>query len=116
MWKGWIDEDEKLVLLNECHALILASLWEGFGLPALEAMACGTPVIASDRGALPEVIGDYGYYVNPLSIESIASAMHAVINDKECFDNALQEGPARASSFNWCDTAREIETIIKEID
>ncbi len=116
VWKGWVNDDEKLSLLNECHALIIASLWEGFGLPALEAMACGTPVIASDRGALPEIVGNYGYFINPCSIESIAFAMNAVINDQECFEKALQEGPHRAKSFNWVDTARTIEKIIEEID
>ena len=116
VWKGWIDDDEKLLLLNECQALIIASLWEGFGLPALEAMACATPVIASERGALPEVIGNYGYFVNPFSIESIAFAMNAVINDKQCFEKALQEGPIRAASFNWFDTARSIEKIIQQIN
>ena len=116
VWKGWIDDDEKLSLLNECHALIIASLWEGFGLPALEAMACGTPVIASDRGALREVMGNYGYFINPFNIQSIACAMNAVINDKKCFEKALQEGPSRAESFNWLDTARTIEKIIQEID
>ena len=116
IWKGWIDDDEKLLLLNECQALIIASLWEGFGLPALEAMACATPVIASERGALPEVIGNYGYFVNPFSIESIAFAMNAVINDKQCFEKALQEGPIRAASFNWFDTARSIEKIIQQIN
>ena len=116
VWKGWVDDDEKLSLLTECHALIIASLWEGFGLPALEAMACATPVIASERGALPEVIGNYGYLVNPFKVESIASAMHAVISDKKCFEKALQEGPLRAESFNWFDTARKIEKIIDEID
>ncbi len=115
VWKGWINDHEKLLLLNECHALIIASLWEGFGLPALEAMACGTPVIASEIGALPEVLGKYGYLVNPFNIESIASAMNAVIKDKKCFDKALQEGPQIAASFNWFDTAREIEKIIKKI-
>ena len=116
VWKGWIDDDEKLLLLNECQALIIASLWEGFGLPALEAMACATPVIASERGALPEVIGNYGYFVNPFSIESIAFAMNAVINDKQCFEKAIQEGPIRAASFNWFDTARSIEKIIQQIN
>jgi len=116
VWKGWINDDEKLLLLNECQALIIASLWEGFGLPALEAMACGTPVIASDRGSLPEVLGGYGYFVNPFSIQSIAAAMNAVINNKNCFDNALEEGPKRAASFNWVNTARVIERIIKKID
>ncbi len=116
IWKGWIDEDEKLSLLNECHALIIASLWEGFGLPALEAMACGTPVIASDRGSLQEVVGDYGYFINPFNIQSIAFAMNAVVNDKQCFEKALKEGPLRAKSFNWFETARRIEKIIEEID
>ena len=116
VWKGWINDEEKLLLLNECQALIIASLWEGFGLPALEAMACGTPVIASDRGALPEVVGDYGYLVDPFSIESIASAMKAVINDKKSFEKALELGPARAESFDWSDTARSIEKIIHEVD
>ncbi len=116
IWKGWINDDEKLLLLNECHALIIASIWEGFGLPALEAMACGTPVIASEIGALPEVIEDYGYFVNPFNIQSIAFAMNAVVNDKKCFDISLEKGPKRAASFNWFDTAREIEKIIEEID
>ncbi len=116
VWKGWIDDDEKLLLLNECQALIIASLWEGFGLPALEAMACGTPVIASDKGALPEVIGNYGYFVNPFNLQSIADAMNVVINDKKCFEKAFNEGPVRAASFNWFDTAREIESIIEGLD
>ena len=116
IWKGWIDDDEKLSLLNECHALIIVSLWEGFGLPALEAMACGTPVIASDRGALPEILGDYGYLVNPCNIQSISLAMKAVIDDRKCFEHALQEGPARAESFSWFDTARTIEKIIQKLD
>ena len=116
VWKGWIDDDEKLLLLNQCQALIIASLWEGFGLPALEAMACGTPVIASNRGALPEVIGDYGYLVNPFDIESIASAMNAVINDKKSLDKALEVGPARAASFDWSDTAKEIEAIVEKLE
>ena len=116
VWKGWINDDEKLLLLNECHALIIASLWEGFGLPALEAMACGTPVIAAKRGALPEVLGKYGYFVNPFKIQSIAFAMKAVIDDKNCFKKALAVGPKRAASFNWSNTAREIEKIIQKID
>ena len=114
-WKGWVDDNEKLLLLNQCQGLIIASLWEGFGLPALEAMACGTPVIASDRGALPEVIGNYGYLINPFDIQSIAFAMNKLINDKECFDKALDAGPNRAASFNWIDTANAIEKIISKI-
>jgi len=114
-WRGWIDDEDKLLLLNQCQGLIIASLWEGFGLPALEAMACGTPVIASNEGALPEVVGDYGYLINPFDIESIAYAMNAVVNDKTSFEKALFLGPARAESFNWTETARQIEEIIHSI-
>ena len=59
---------------------------------------------------------NYGYFVNPFNIQSIASAMHAVTNDKKCFEQALKEGPLRAGSFNWLDTAKTIEKIIQEID
>tara|TARA_Y100001968_G_scaffold329115_1_gene377722 strand:- start:161 stop:1225 length:1065 start_codon:yes stop_codon:yes gene_type:complete len=116
IWKNWIDDDEKLLLLNKCHALIIASLWEGFGLPALEAMACGTPVVASDRGALPEILGNYGYFINPLNTQSISIAMNEVITDNNCFEKSLVHGPLRAASFNWLDTAREIKKIIHAID
>ena len=77
-----------------------------------------TPVFVSidPERDTPEVIGDFGYLVNPLNIKSIASAINAVINDKKCFEKALQEGPSRAESFNWLDTARTIEKIIQEID
>ena len=116
IWKGWIDDHEKLLLLNQCQGLIIASLWEGFGLPALEAMACGTPVIASNIGALPEVVGDYGYLINPFDINSIANAINEVINDKLCFEKCLNDGPVKAAKFNWINTAREIEKIIHEMD
>lgn len=113
-WRGWISDYEKLVLLNQCKALIIASLWEGFGLPALEAMACGTPVIASNKGALPEVVADCGILINPLDTKSISSAMNEVIDNHTWVDNVTKKGPSRASSFSWLNTASQIEKIIKE--
>ncbi len=113
-WKGWISDNEKLLLLNQCKALIIASLWEGFGLPALEAMACGTPVIASNKGALPEVVADCGILINPIDSHSIASAMNAIIEDNIWVDNVKKKGPIRAASFSWSNTARQIEKIIKD--
>ena len=72
-WLDWISEDEKINLLNRCQFLIIPSLWEGFGLPALEALACGTPIIASNKGAIQEILGDNGLFFDPYNINSIAS-------------------------------------------
>ena len=114
-WHGWVSDEKKVLLLNQCKALIISSLWEGFGLPALEAMACGTPIIASNKGALPEVVGECGYLINPLDIESISSAMQEIIYDNSWTNKALKLGPARAATFNWTNTARQIERIIDDI-
>ena len=108
--------EDYIKYLQKGHVFLSCARSEGWNLPLIEAMACGTPVIASERGALPEVIGKYGYLVNPFDIESIAFAMKAVIKDKKCFEKALYQGPARAASFNWLNTAKEITQIIQKID
>jgi glycosyltransferase involved in cell wall biosynthesis len=114
-WHSWVSDAERLDLLNRCQALVIASLWEGFGLPALEAMACGTSVIASRSGALPEVLGNVGQLVNPRSVAEISAAMAAVAGDGAMAAAALREGPARAARFNWADTAREVEQLLAEL-
>ncbi len=112
VWKYWVSDAEKMILLNKCRSLIIASLWEGFGLPALEAMACGTIVIASNQGALPEVVGDVAYMVNPFNSQSIASAMFETMNDINLQTQASVNGPIQASKFNWNNTAKQIEDIL----
>lgn len=114
-WIPWVGDAERLQLLNRCRALIIASLWEGFGLPALEAMACGTAVIAARAGALPEVVGPVGQLVDPLRPEAIAAAMAAVLADKGLLDRARREGPARASGFDWRRTAAEVTRLLEEL-
>jgi glycosyltransferase involved in cell wall biosynthesis len=114
-WTPWASDAERLQLLNRCRALVIASLWEGFGLPALEAMACGAPVIAARTGALPEVVGDGGQLVDPSRPEAIAAAMAACLQDNQVLAQAAREGPLRAAGFNWQHTAAEITTLLKEI-
>jgi glycosyltransferase involved in cell wall biosynthesis len=114
-WIPWVGDAERLQLLNRCRALIIASLWEGFGLPALEAMACGTAVIAARAGALPEVVGPVGQLVDPLRPEAIAAAMAAVLADNGLLDRARREGPARASGFDWRRTAAEVTRLLEEL-
>lgn len=114
-WTPWASDAERLQLLNRCRALVIASLWEGFGLPALEAMACGAPVIAAQTGALPEVVGDAGQLVDPTRPEAIAAAMATCLQDNQVLAEAAREGPQRAAGFNWQHTAADITTLLKEL-
>ena len=115
IWKDWVSEEERLLLLNQCRGLIIASLWEGFGLPALEAMACGTPVIASNRGALPEIVGETALMIDPLNYRSILNAMTETCQNIDFQKSASVNGPIQASGFNWNTTAKQIEQLLLDI-
>ena len=98
--------DEELAsLMADAAAYCLPSLYEGFGLTALEAMACGAPVIVSDRGALPEVVGDAGIVVEPVP-EAIAAALGRVLGDTGLADRLRAAGRERAAGMTWAATAR----------
>lgn len=88
-------------MLSRAIALVFPSLWEGFGLPVLEAMACGTPVITSNLSSLPEVAGDAALLVNPYNIDEIAAAMQAIALDSQLRSRLCELGIARASQFSW---------------
>jgi glycosyltransferase involved in cell wall biosynthesis len=94
-------------LYNGAALLVAPSFYEGFGLPALEAMACGTPVVVSDRGSLPEVVGEAGIKVNPDEPEAIAEGMAAVLNDPDLWARRREAGLAQAARFTWEKAARE---------
>ena len=114
-WLNWVSEDKKIKLLNSCKALVIGSLWEGFGLPALEALSCGTPVIATNRGAVKEILGNKGILVNPYNPKSIAEAMYEIVNNKSIEMEFRNYGPIRAKEYSWRNTARKIENIIFSI-
>ncbi len=114
-WIPWVDDQERLRLLNTCQALLIISLWEGFGLPALEAMACKTPVIASKAGALPEVVGKAGLLVNPRDPEEVASAMLEVINDLNLRRNIIDNGTEKVREHKWSNSARIVERVLEEL-
>lgn len=114
-WQSWVSDAERLDLLNRCQALLIVSLWEGFGLPALEAMACGTPVIAANTGALPEVVGEVALMVDPRNVEAISEAMQRSSHDRLWTVSARSEGPARAALFSWEQTARTVEQLLLEL-
>ena len=114
-WIHWVSDVERLRLLNTAKALVMPSLWEGFGLPALEAMACGTPVIAGQAGALPEIVGSAGLLVDPTNPSHIAEAMADVLSDNTIEHQARYAGPNRAALFRWDNTAQQVEALLEEL-
>ena len=108
---GHVDDAELPALYAGALAFVLPSLYEGFGLPCLEAMASGTPVVAADRGALPEVCGDAAVYADPEDPGAIAEAVLGVLGD----DRLLQRGLARAGAFTWRRTVEELRAVVASV-
>jgi len=110
---GYVPYSQLPQLLNRAIVLVFPSLWEGFGLPVLEAMACGTPVITSDRGALPEVVGDAALTVNPYLISGLTQAMGRVATEPQLRSDLRRAGLARAKNFSWEQTAQATLEVLQ---
>jgi glycosyltransferase involved in cell wall biosynthesis len=117
VFTGAIYEDDlPEVILSLAELFVFPSLYEGFGIPPLEAMACGTPVIASNRTAIPEVVGDAGLLVDPLDIEALHGAIVSLLSDEGCRKMYSERGLKRAEGFRGEQTAGQLyEYIIKLI-
>jgi glycosyltransferase involved in cell wall biosynthesis len=112
---GAVSETEKLELLDRASLLVSPSLYEGFGFPALEAMARGCPVIASTAGSLPEVCGDAARYVDPLDPARMAAALQEVLLDERLRADLIERGFRRARTFSWENSAREHVNLFEEV-
>jgi glycosyltransferase involved in cell wall biosynthesis len=110
---GAIPEDRLPDYYRGALALAIPSLTEGFGLPALEAMACGTPVLAADCGALPEVVGDAALLVDPTRTEAIATGLRRIAGDAALRETLSARGPARATRFRWDDVAARVQRVLE---
>jgi len=112
---GYIPEGDLPALYNGADLFVFPSLYEGFGLPVLEAMACGTPVITSNTSSLPEVAGDAALLVDPYDVDAIAEAMRRVLTDLNLAGELRVKGLARASEFSWERTARETLAVYEKV-
>jgi glycosyltransferase involved in cell wall biosynthesis len=96
---------ELVAAYGQADVLVMPSWYEGFGLPVLEAMACGLPVVAANRASLPEVVGDAGLLVEPDDLDGIAGAVTRIVADPALRADLRQRGLKRASEFTWERTA-----------
>jgi alpha-1,3-rhamnosyl/mannosyltransferase len=103
---GAVREDCLIALYRGAAALVYPSRYEGFGLPVLEAMACGTPVIASRAASMPEVAGDAGILLDPDDVPGWGRAIARMLTDSELSDRMRAAGVERAAAFTWARTAR----------
>jgi len=112
---GYVDKQDKVFLYNLATVFIYPSFYEGFGLPPLEAMACGLPVITSYSSSLPEVVGDAAILVDPYNITDIAQALNQVLSNQDLQDSLIIKGLARASQFKWGKSATEYLEVFREL-
>jgi glycosyltransferase involved in cell wall biosynthesis len=116
IFTDFVSEEDKPALIKGAKVFTLPSFWEGFGLDVLNAMACGVPVVASNIGSLPEVVGNAGILVDPKNIESITSGINEVIlASPSKYNMMVREGLTQVKKFSWEKTARKtLEIITKE--
>lgn len=112
---GGVANEELVFLYNAAKLFVLPSFYEGFGLPPLEAMACGTPVIVSDTSSLPEVVGDAGWLVHPEDVEGLTVAMYRILSDENLRHEMRTKGLKRAATFSWDRAARQTIQVYRKV-
>ena len=116
IFTGYVDESDAAPLLCGARMFVFPSLYEGFGIPPLEAMACGTPVIVSDCASLPEVVGDAGLLVPPTDIEKLAENMNRLLKDDHLHAALREAGLKRVGQFTWKASAKKLVHIYRMME
>ena len=114
-WTGLIPDEDLPAFYNAAACFVYPSRFEGFGLPVLEAMACGTPVVTSNHGALAELVGDAAMVVDPGNVEALAEAMTRVLTDATLAADLGRRGLERSRQYSWAETARRTLAIYHEV-
>jgi len=110
---GFVSEQELAALYKGSEVFVYPSLYEGFGMPVLEAMACGAPVITTTAGSIPEVAGEAALFVDPKNPEEISHAILRIITDAELRNRMIEQGLEQSKRFSWADTARQVMEIYR---
>jgi glycosyltransferase involved in cell wall biosynthesis len=111
---GYVPDTRREELYRSARVLVMPSLDEGFGLPALEAMSAGVPVIVSSRGSLPEVVGGAGAEVEPMDVAGLADAIERALADERWAMQAAEAGLARARTFTWTESATTLHRAYED--
>ena len=112
---GYVDEETLVALYNAASLVVYPSEMEGFGLPPLEAMACGTPVVASRAGSIPEVVGDAALLVDPGNVDGLAESLDGVLHSHEIHASLVARGLRRSKAYNWERAAERTLEIYREV-
>ncbi len=115
LFKDNVSEEEKTKLLSKASLFLFPSLYEGFGLPPIEAMACGCPVIVSNNSSLPEICGDAAIYINPNNFDEIAEAITKVLSDESLMNEMIFNSIDNAKLFKWRFSAEEHLNVFTEV-
>ncbi len=113
---GQVPEEDLPLFYNAADLFVFPSLYEGFGLPPLEAMACGCPVICSNSTSLPEVVGDAAILCNPYDERELAEKMLRALNDEDLQKQLIAQGAARAKNFSWDNAAKSTQHVYKSLN
>ena len=111
---GYVPAASLSMMMASAYALVYPSLWEGFGIPVLEAMQSGVPVLCSGNTSMPEVAGDAALYFDPLQPEEMGMQLERVFKDEPGRDIMIQRGLERAKAFNWDKSAKTTREILAE--
>ncbi|GAH85531.1 unnamed protein product, partial [marine sediment metagenome] len=115
IFTDFVPEADLPVYYSGAEVFVLPSVYEGFGFPPLEAMACGCPVVTSNTSSLPEVVGEAGIMVNPLDTDSLAEAMRQVLTDDKLRKEMVRKGLEQANKFSWEKVARETLEVYNQV-
>ncbi|NBO65339.1 MAG: glycosyltransferase family 1 protein [Acidobacteria bacterium] len=115
VFTGYVPEVDLPALYRGARLLVYPSIFEGFGLPPVEAMSCGTPVITSRAGSLPEICGEAAGYVDPLSVESITATLLEFLDDDNLCRRLIERGFEQAARYNWLETAALTRAVYESV-